>query len=158
MPTSISGHEISVIEKVQEIAMQSAGITIPAALGLGAVAAGMIAAGPALLAIAGVATAAANGVGVVGVWPGHTTQVFAGGATCSGITGAILAAVRRRPAVINMSYGFFVDDLLADCFTHVRATQLAFGAGVTLVPATDADMRGKNANPVESLEVIYDDA
>ncbi|WP_420325876.1 chlorophyllide a reductase iron protein subunit X [Mameliella sp.] len=32
------------------------------------------------------------------------------------------------------------------------------GAGVTLVPATDADMRGKNANPVESLEVIYDDA
>lgn len=86
-------------------------------------------------AVAGVATAAANGVGVVGVWPGHTTQVFAGGATCSGITAAILTAVRRRPAVINMSYGFFVDDLLADCFTHVRATQLAFGAGVTLVAA-----------------------
>ncbi|MGI9538603.1 MAG: S8 family peptidase [Miltoncostaeaceae bacterium] len=86
-------------------------------------------------AVAGVATAAANGVGVVGVWPGHTTQVFAGGATCSGITAAILTAVRQRPAVINMSYGFFVDDLLADCFSHVRATQLAFGAGVTLVAA-----------------------
>ncbi|KAA9006848.1 chlorophyllide a reductase iron protein subunit X [Histidinibacterium aquaticum] len=32
------------------------------------------------------------------------------------------------------------------------------GAGVTLEPATDADMRGKNAAPRESLEVIYDDA
>lgn len=32
------------------------------------------------------------------------------------------------------------------------------GAGYTLVPATDIDMRGKNAAPMESLEVIYDDA
>ena len=30
------------------------------------------------------------------------------------------------------------------------------GAGVKLEPATDTDMRGKNAKPVESLEVIYD--
>ena len=32
------------------------------------------------------------------------------------------------------------------------------GAGVTLEPATDADMRGKHAKPKPSLEVIYDDA
>jgi chlorophyllide a reductase subunit X len=32
------------------------------------------------------------------------------------------------------------------------------GAGVTLVPATDIDMRGKNAVIKESLEVVYDDA
>ena len=32
------------------------------------------------------------------------------------------------------------------------------GAGYTLVPATDMDMRGKNAAPQESLEVIYDEA
>ncbi|MEL7397243.1 MAG: chlorophyllide a reductase iron protein subunit X [Pseudomonadota bacterium] len=32
------------------------------------------------------------------------------------------------------------------------------GAGVDLVPATDEDMRGKNAKPKVSLEVIYDDA
>ncbi len=32
------------------------------------------------------------------------------------------------------------------------------GAGVTLEPATDADMRGKYAKPKQSLEVIYDDA
>jgi chlorophyllide a reductase subunit X len=32
------------------------------------------------------------------------------------------------------------------------------GAGVVLEPATDLDMRGKNAKPKESLEVIYDDA
>ncbi|MEM8788119.1 MAG: chlorophyllide a reductase iron protein subunit X [Pseudomonadota bacterium] len=32
------------------------------------------------------------------------------------------------------------------------------GADVVLEPATDADMRGKNAEPKPSLEVIYDDA
>jgi len=32
------------------------------------------------------------------------------------------------------------------------------GAGITLEPATDEDMRGKNAAPAKSLEVIYDDA
>ena len=32
------------------------------------------------------------------------------------------------------------------------------GGDVVLEPATDADMRGKYARPVESLEVIYDDA
>jgi chlorophyllide a reductase subunit X len=32
------------------------------------------------------------------------------------------------------------------------------GAGVVLEPATDADMRGKDAAPKVSLEVIYDDA
>ena len=32
------------------------------------------------------------------------------------------------------------------------------GAGVVLEPATDTDMRGKNAKPKQSLEVIYDDA
>lgn len=31
------------------------------------------------------------------------------------------------------------------------------GGDVVLEPATDADMRGKNAKPKESLEVIYDD-
>ena len=32
------------------------------------------------------------------------------------------------------------------------------GADFVLEPATDLDMRGKNAAPKESLEVIYDDA
>jgi chlorophyllide a reductase subunit X len=32
------------------------------------------------------------------------------------------------------------------------------GGDVVLEPATDADMRGKNAKPKESLEVIYDEA
>ena len=31
------------------------------------------------------------------------------------------------------------------------------GAGIELVPATDTDMRGKNAKPKASLEVIYDE-
>ena len=30
------------------------------------------------------------------------------------------------------------------------------GVGFTLVPATDADMRGKFSKPKKSLEVIYD--
>jgi chlorophyllide a reductase subunit X len=32
------------------------------------------------------------------------------------------------------------------------------GAGFVLEPATDADMRGKNAAPAKSLEVVYDNA
>lgn len=32
------------------------------------------------------------------------------------------------------------------------------GAGVVLEPATDADMRGPDAVPKKSLEVIYDEA
>jgi len=32
------------------------------------------------------------------------------------------------------------------------------GAGVVLEPATDRDMRGKNAKPRKSLEVVYDEA
>ena len=32
------------------------------------------------------------------------------------------------------------------------------GAGYTLVPATDEDMRGKNMKPKVSLEVVYDEA
>ena len=32
------------------------------------------------------------------------------------------------------------------------------GAGVVLEPATDSDMRGKNATPQVSLEVVYDEA
>jgi chlorophyllide a reductase subunit X len=32
------------------------------------------------------------------------------------------------------------------------------GADFVLEPATDGDMRGKNAKPKESLEVVYDDA
>ena len=32
------------------------------------------------------------------------------------------------------------------------------GGDVTLVPATDVDMRGKNAKPKASLEVVYDEA
>ena len=31
------------------------------------------------------------------------------------------------------------------------------GAGFTLEPATDADMRGKFSKPKESLEIIYDE-
>jgi len=30
------------------------------------------------------------------------------------------------------------------------------GAGIVLEPATDMDMRGKNAKPKASLEVVYD--
>jgi len=32
------------------------------------------------------------------------------------------------------------------------------GGDYVLVPATDIDMRGKNAEPKESLEVVYDEA
>ncbi|MGJ8603637.1 MAG: chlorophyllide a reductase iron protein subunit X [Marivita sp.] len=50
-----------------------------------------------------------------------------------------------RPAPLNQ-------DQLLDLFDGSET-----GAGYTLVPATDIDMRGKNAAPQASLEVIYDE-
>jgi 3,8-divinyl chlorophyllide a/chlorophyllide a reductase subunit X len=58
----------------------------------------------------------------------------------------ILGSVPHRPAPLSQ------DDLIA--LFDGRDT----GAGVVLVPATDADMRGKHYAPKPSLEVVYDDA
>src|SRR4051812_6669554 len=80
-------------------------------------------------AVAGVASAAANGTGIVGVWPGMRLLDSVGDESCSGTVAAVRRAIERA-AVINMSYGFITP---GSCFAHQVATNYAFGRGVTLV-------------------------
>ena len=73
--------------------------------------------------------------------------------TAAGPWGAMFAELAEnvadapplRPTALNQ------DDLIGALF-DADVT----GAGFVLEPATDADMRGKNAKPKKSLEVIYD--
>ena len=68
------------------------------------------------------------------------------GSLFAGLAEAVSLAPPVRPAPLDQ-------DGLLELFDGSET-----GAGVTLEPATDADMRGKNAKPKESLEVVYDDA
>ncbi|MCC1481475.1 chlorophyllide a reductase iron protein subunit X [Roseibaca sp. Y0-43] len=68
------------------------------------------------------------------------------GAMFQGLAEAVAFAPPVRPAPLNQ------DGLLA--LFDSKDT----GGDVVLVPATDADMRGKNAVEKVSLEVVYDDA
>ncbi len=77
---------------------------------------------------------------IVGTRESQWGEMFAGLATAVG------AAPPVRPAPLDQ-------DGLLGLFDSKDT-----GADYTLVPATDTDMRGKNAKPKESLEVIYDDA
>ncbi len=64
----------------------------------------------------------------------------------AGLAEAVAGAPPERPVALSQ------DDLLG-LFDGSDT-----GAGVVLEPATDTDMRGKNAKPKQSLEVVYDDA
>ena len=77
-------------------------------------------------AVASVATAPANGVGIVGLWPGLPARLYESGGSCAGAAAAVMAAARDGARVINMSYG-------VDCHTHYLATQYATGLGSLLV-------------------------
>jgi subtilisin family serine protease len=95
-------------------------------------------------AVASVASASANNVGFVGIWPGaRILSTFNGGdrTTCVDAAAAVSRAAARRPAVINMSYGG-----TTSCRTHEVATQRAFGAGAMLVAAAGNEFR--EGNPV----------
>ncbi|MBN2760790.1 MAG: chlorophyllide a reductase iron protein subunit X, partial [Rhodobacteraceae bacterium] len=77
---------------------------------------------------------------IVGTAAGPWGEMFAG------LAEAVAIAPPVRPAPLNQ------DGLLA--LFDSKDT----GGDVVLVPATDADMRGKNAVEKVSLEVVYDDA
>ncbi|MGC9419013.1 MAG: chlorophyllide a reductase iron protein subunit X [Rhodovulum sp.] len=76
---------------------------------------------------------------IVGTAEGPWGELFAGLAT------AVADAPPIRPAPLDQ-------DGLLGLFAPEDT-----GAGFELTPATDADMRGKNAKPKKSLEVVYDD-
>ena len=56
-------------------------------------------------AVAATAAAPANGVGIVGLWPGLPTRVYAHDFSCGGAARAIDQASADGASVINMSFG-----------------------------------------------------
>lgn len=82
-------------------------------------------------AVASVAGAPANGVGITGVWPGMRTLVVTSGTSCSSTVQALYRAAQAGARVINMSYGFSG----RGCFAHYIATQRLYGDGKVLVAA-----------------------
>lgn len=91
-------------------------------------------------AVAGVASAADNGRGIVGVWPGMRVLASVNRLTCSSLVAAIGRARRAGAAVINMSYAFSANE----CFAHLVATNVAFGSGRVLVAAAGNDFQQGN--------------
>jgi hypothetical protein len=92
-------------------------------------------------AVAGVASAAHNGHGIVGVWPGMRVLASVNSLTCSSLVAAIGRARDAGAAVINMSYAFPANE----CFAHLIATNIAFGHGRVLVAAGGNDFQEGNA-------------
>jgi subtilisin family serine protease len=90
-------------------------------------------------AVASVVAAPSNGVGVVGVYPQATLQVwdaspFGTGISVGLVVAGIDAATRRGPGVINLSLGTIVRDPLLEAMTTI-----AFGSGSLVVAAAGND-------------------
>jgi subtilase family protein len=97
-------------------------------------------------AVAGSAGAPFNNFGIVGIWPGMRIlipipNVF----NCSNNARSVDRAVSAGARVINMSYGFVGRSA---CFSHLIATQKAFGKGRVLVAAAGNEFQ--EGNPLES--------
>jgi hypothetical protein len=96
-------------------------------------------------ATAAVAAAPKNDVGILGVWPGMralNVSLPSDGVSCSQSSSGIVAAVRAKAAVINMSYGSN-----AFCYLEYEALQYATVHGVTLVAAAGNEF--DQGNPLE---------
>ena len=76
-------------------------------------------------AVASVAAAPANGVGIVGLWPGLPTRVYDSGDTCGPVARTIDRASEDGAGVINMSFGFSFP-----CYTLYVAVTGAAGSTV----------------------------
>jgi len=104
-------------------------------------------------ATASVAAAPANGVGILGIWPGmrvaNSPLPGATGISCSQVTRAIRDAVAAGAAVIAMGYGFepTQDEAGSACFSQYVALQEAVrkgilpvaSAGITTSQGTELD-------------------
>jgi hypothetical protein len=92
-----------------------------------------------------VAAAPANGIGIVGVWPGMraiNVPLPAENISCSESARGIRRATAAGAAVINMSYGSS-----SFCETEYRALQRATAKGITLVAAAGNEF--DQGNPPE---------
>lgn len=90
--------------------------------------------------VTSVVSAAANGVGIVGVLPGQQTIIFPSNASCAE-TVRMVRLASTVSNVINMSYGFD-----GGCFSHLVATQLAISRNV--LPIAAAGNEFQEGNPL----------
>jgi hypothetical protein len=95
-------------------------------------------------ATAAVAAAPANGVGILGIWPGMRALniPLPGEITCADSVNGIVTAIKSQAKVINMSYGS-----PSLCFAEYLAIQGATGAGITVVAAAGNEFA--EGNPLE---------
>ncbi|HTU14350.1 MAG TPA: S8/S53 family peptidase [Solirubrobacterales bacterium] len=82
-------------------------------------------------AVAAIAGSPGEMNGIRGVWPGMKMRLVPMGTKCSTATKAVVAAVRAKSAVLNMSYGF----PSSSCYSHYVATEFAVQNGVLPVAA-----------------------
>jgi hypothetical protein len=75
--------------------------------------------------VASAVSAAANGSGVEGVFPGVPADI-----TCSAAANGIVAVVNAKATVVNLSFGS-----ASQCFTLFRTVEAAYGAGTLVVAA-----------------------
>jgi Subtilase family len=82
--------------------------------------------------VASAVSAAANGAGVMGVYPGVPLLSYGLPAqiTCSAAANGIIAELDAHAAVINLSFGS-----AEQCFTLFRAVERSYGAGALIVAA-----------------------
>jgi hypothetical protein len=76
-------------------------------------------------AVAATAAAPANGTGIVGLWPGLPTRVYASDLSCGSLSDAINQASLDGAAVISMSFGSELG-----CYTLYLAVTASSGAAV----------------------------
>ena len=95
-------------------------------------------------ATAAVAAAPANGVGILGIWPGMRALnvPLPSDITCADSVNGISTAIRQKARVINMSYGS-----PSLCFAEYLAIQTAIGTGITVVAASGNEFA--SGNPLE---------
>jgi hypothetical protein len=95
-------------------------------------------------ATAAVAAAPANGVGILGIWPGMRALnvPLPSDITCADSVNGIATAIRQKARVINMSYGS-----PSLCFAEYLAIQNAIGVGITVVAASGNEFA--SGNPLE---------
>jgi hypothetical protein len=95
-------------------------------------------------AVTAVAGAPANGLGIVGTWPGMRVRLIPNGKSCSSAIRGLNRAIQVRVPVINMSYGF----PFGACFGHFVGTQFAFGANI--VPVAAGGNEFQQGNPLNT--------
>lgn len=92
--------------------------------------------------VASAVSAAANGVGVEGIFPSVPLLSYGLGAniTCSAASNGITAVVEAKAKVVNLSFGS-----ASQCFTLFRTVEGAYGAGALVVAAGGNEAQAGNA-------------